>query len=66
MKIDVNKVRETVEWLESIDKCHFSDITWTKNGKDINIPDNFDEHFDKTGLHNRHYAILKLDLKKKN
>jgi len=66
MKVDVNKVREAVEWLENIDKCHFSDITWTKDGKDIDVPDNFDEHFDKTGLQNTHYATLKLDSNKKN
>ena len=66
MQVDIYKVREAVKWLDEINRCHFSDIEWSKNGEELTVADELSEHFEGTGLKNTHFATLKLNAQKKD
>jgi hypothetical protein len=65
MKVDVNKVREVVKWLQSIDMTDFSDIQWVDGDTEIEVSANFAEHFCDTGLSTTDFALLNFDKKKR-
>jgi len=66
MRVDVNKVREAVKWLEEIDKMDFTDIEWVDGNESVKVATDFAEYFNHKELKSSHFALLKFDKKVKN
>ena len=52
MKIDINEVKALKSRLREINKLEFRDIVWVDGDKELEIPKQFSDDWEFTGLNN--------------